>query len=35
MSIAKLAGLLLPDFAVTGSLASECVGNFVKQHLMD
>ena len=35
MAIAKLRGFELPCFAMTGALANQCVGNLVKQHLLD
>jgi hypothetical protein len=35
MSIANLTRLLLPDSAVTGILANQSMGDFVKQHLLN
>lgn len=35
VQVAKLCCLGLPNFAVTGSLTAECMGNFVQQNLLN
>jgi hypothetical protein len=35
VQVTQLGCLGLPNFAVTGRLTTECMGNFVQQHLLD